>query len=113
MIYNELNTQRLWNRYACIAKAIKLPLAKYSYVRIRKVNILKNCCYHILQGHHFKYKLCRRIPKHFRTKYDVRIHLQDQHSGVAFQCSVWATTQENVPSDNFFNIKKNMFDLKE
>lgn len=29
-----------------------------------------------------------RIRKFFKTKYDVRRHLQDQHSGVGFQCSV-------------------------
>ena len=42
----------------------------------------------MLQGYHFKCLLCRHVSKYFKNKYEVRRHLQDQHSGVGYQCTV-------------------------
>ena len=59
---------------------------------IRCDNLLKNRYDYILQGYHFKCKLCKRYPKYSKTKYDVRRHLQEQHSGVGFQCAFCGLT---------------------
>ena len=42
----------------------------------------------MLQGYHFKCLLCRHVSKYFKIKYEVRRHLQDQHSDVGYQCTV-------------------------
>ena len=43
---------------------------------------------YVFQGYHYQCLLCRGVRKYFKTKYEVRRHLQDQHSGVGFQCAV-------------------------
>ena len=43
---------------------------------------------YVFQGYHYQCLLCRGVRKFFKTKYEVRRHLQDQHSGVGFQCAV-------------------------
>lgn len=50
--------------------------------------MLKVCLHIYFQGYHFRCTLRLRVPKYFKNKYDVRRHLQDQHSGVGFQCSL-------------------------
>ena len=70
------------------SRSYKNNQAAYSDIFLNVDNILKKMLYYIFQGYHFKCLLCKKIPKYFKAKYDVRRHLQDQHSGVGFQCSL-------------------------
>ena len=42
----------------------------------------------IFQGLHYLCLKCQRVQRFFKAKADVKRHLQEQHSGIQFQCSI-------------------------
>ena len=42
----------------------------------------------IFQGLHYLCLKCQRVQRFFKAKADVKRNLQEQHSGIQFQCSI-------------------------